>query len=107
MTVFDKGISGLWVLRKAEVRARVDELLRVVQLEGLEKSLSSQLSGGRRQRIALGRALAAEPQVLLLEEPFGASMPKVRPELRSWLRRLHDEIHVTSVFVTHDQEEEA
>jgi sulfate transport system ATP-binding protein len=107
MTVFDNIGFGLRVRkrRKAEVRARVHELLRLVQLEGLEKSLPSQLSGGQRQRVALARALAAEPKVLLLDEPFGALDAKVRQELRSWLRRLHDEIHVTSVFVTHDQEE--
>jgi len=81
------------------------ELLRLVQLEGYERSMPSQLSGGQRQRIALARALAAEPKVLLLDEPFGALDAKVRQELRQWLRRLHDEIHVTSVFVTHDQEE--
>jgi len=87
------------------VRERVRELLRLVQLEGLERSLPAQLSGGQRQRVALARALAAEPKVLLLDEPFGALDAKVRQELRQWLRRLHDELHVTSVFVTHDQEE--
>ena len=91
--------------RRREIRERVRELLRLVQLEGLERSLPSQLSGGQRQRVALARALAAEPKVLLLDEPFGALDAKVRQELRTWLRRLHDEIHVTSVFVTHDQEE--
>jgi len=107
MTVFDNVAFGLRVRKrpKAQIRDRVHELLRLVQLEGLERSLPSQLSGGQRQRIALARALAAEPKVLLLDEPFGALDAKVRQELRSWLRRLHDEIHVTSVFVTHDQEE--
>jgi sulfate transport system ATP-binding protein len=107
MTVFDNIAFGLRVRKRprAQIRARVLELLRLVQLEGLERSLPSQLSGGQRQRVALARALAAEPKVLLLDEPFGALDAKVRQELRSWLRRLHDEIHVTSVFVTHDQEE--
>jgi sulfate transport system ATP-binding protein len=107
MTVFENIAFGLRVRKtpKAEVRERVHELLRLIQLEGLERSLPSQLSGGQRQRVALARALAAEPKVLLLDEPFGALDAKVRQELRQWLRRLHDEIHVTSVFVTHDQEE--
>ena len=107
MTVFDNVAFGLRVRKrpKAQIRDRVHELLRLVQLEGLEKSLPAQLSGGQRQRVALARALAAEPKVLLLDEPFGALDAKVRQELRTWLRRLHDEIHVTSVFVTHDQEE--
>ena len=106
MTVFDNSTSGLWVRRKAEVRARGHELLRRVQLEGLEKSLPSQLSGGQRQRVALARALAAEPTRCCSSRSHSApSMPKVRQELRSWFRRRHDEIHVTSVFVTHDQEE--
>ena len=107
MTVFDNVAFGLRVRKrpKAQIRERVHELLRLVQLEGLEKSLPAQLSGGQRQRVALARALAAEPKVLLLDEPFGALDAKVRQELRTWLRRLHDEIHVTSVFVTHDQEE--
>jgi sulfate transport system ATP-binding protein len=90
---------------EAEVRARVTELLRLVQLEGLGRRMPSQLSGGQRQRIALARALAAQPRVLLLDEPFGALDAQVRAELRAWLRRLHDEIHLTTVFVTHDQDE--
>jgi sulfate transport system ATP-binding protein len=107
MTVFDNIGFGLRVRGrpKARIRERVRELLHLVQLEGLEQSLPAQLSGGQRQRVALARALAAEPKVLLLDEPFGALDAKVRQELRTWLRRLHDEIHVTSVFVTHDQEE--
>ncbi|MEJ7600291.1 MAG: sulfate ABC transporter ATP-binding protein [Kofleriaceae bacterium] len=90
---------------QAEVDARVKELLQLVQLEGLGRRLPSQLSGGQRQRVALARALAARPKVLLLDEPFGALDAQVRAELRSWLRRLHDEIHLTTVFVTHDQDE--
>lgn len=90
---------------KDEVAARVDELLRLVHLEQFAHRLPSQLSGGQRQRMALARALAVEPTVLLLDEPFGALDAKVRKELREWLRRLHDEVHVTTVFVTHDQEE--
>jgi len=107
MTVFENVAFGLRVrgAPRGRVKERVRELLRLVQLEGLERSLPSQLSGGQRQRVALARALAAEPRVLLLDEPFGALDAKVRQELRQWLRRLHDEIHVTSVFVTHDQEE--
>jgi sulfate transport system ATP-binding protein len=107
MTVFENVAFGLRVRRapRAQVQERVHELLRLVQLEGLERSLPSQLSGGQRQRVALARALAAQPRVLLLDEPFGALDAKVRTELRQWIRRLHDEIHVTSVFVTHDQEE--
>jgi sulfate/thiosulfate transport system ATP-binding protein len=107
MNVFDNVAFGLKVRKagKEHTRQRVQELLRLVQLEGLERSLPSQLSGGQRQRVALARALAAEPKVLLLDEPFGALDAKVRQELRQWLRRLHDELHVTSVFVTHDQEE--
>jgi len=111
MTVFDNVAFGLNVRpraarpSKAEIKDKVIELLRLVQLEGLAKRYPGQLSGGQRQRIALARALAVEPQVLLLDEPFGALDAQVRAELRRWLRRLHDEIHVTSVFVTHDQEE--
>ncbi len=89
----------------AEITRRVQELLDLVQLGGLARRFPAQLSGGQRQRIALARALAVEPQVLLLDEPFGALDAQVRQELRTWLRRLHDEIHVTSVLVTHDQEE--
>lgn len=111
MTVFDNIAFGLRVkprairLSKEKIKEKVFELLNLVQLEGLAKRYPSQLSGGQRQRIALARALAVEPSMLLLDEPFGALDAKVRKELRRWLRRLHDEIHVTSVFVTHDQEE--
>jgi len=90
---------------KAEVAERVDELLKLVHLSQFAHRMPSQLSGGQRQRMALARALAVEPSVLLLDEPFGALDAKVRKELRDWLRRLHDEVHVTTVFVTHDQEE--
>jgi sulfate transport system ATP-binding protein len=90
---------------RPEIRARVDELLELVQLTGFADRYPSQLSGGQRQRVALARALAPRPKVLLLDEPFGALDKKVRDELRLWLRRLHDEVHVTSLFVTHDQEE--
>jgi sulfate/thiosulfate transport system ATP-binding protein len=90
---------------RAEVTARVDELLALVKLDGLRARFPHQLSGGQRQRVALARALAASPRILLLDEPFGALDARVRQELRRWLRRLHDELHVTSVFVTHDQEE--
>ncbi|MCU1358111.1 MAG: sulfate transporter, ATPase subunit [Acidimicrobiales bacterium] len=90
---------------KDEIRRRVDELLELVHLSQFADRLPSQLSGGQRQRMALARALAVEPSVLLLDEPFGALDAKVRKELRDWLRRLHDEVHVTTVFVTHDQEE--
>jgi sulfate transport system ATP-binding protein len=90
---------------KEEVKRRVDELLELVHLSQFGHRLPSQLSGGQRQRMALARALAVEPNVLLLDEPFGALDAKVRKELRDWLRRLHDEVHVTTVFVTHDQEE--
>jgi sulfate/thiosulfate transport system ATP-binding protein len=107
MTVFENIGFGLRVRHRpeAEVRERVTELLRLIRLEGLEKRLPSELSGGQRQRVALARALAARPRLLLLDEPFGALDAKVRQELRQWLRRLHDEIGMTSVFVTHDQEE--
>lgn len=107
MTVFENVAFGLRVRQwpKQKIQQRVHELLRLVQLETLGGQLPGQLSGGQRQRIALARALAAEPKVLLLDEPFGALDAKVRKELRQWLRKLHDEIHVTSVFVTHDQEE--
>ncbi|MDZ8056036.1 MAG: sulfate/molybdate ABC transporter ATP-binding protein [Aulosira sp. ZfuVER01] len=95
-------------IRKApakRIQARVEQLLELVQLNGLGDRYPSQLSGGQRQRVALARALAVEPEVLLLDEPFGALDAKVRKDLRAWLRRLHDEVHVTTVFVTHDQEE--
>jgi sulfate transport system ATP-binding protein len=95
-------------IRKApqkKIQARVEQLLDLVQLNGLGERYPSQLSGGQRQRVALARALAVEPEVLLLDEPFGALDAKVRKDLRAWLRRLHDEVHVTTVFVTHDQEE--
>src|SRR2546423_4943432 len=107
MTVWENVAFGLRIRRKpkAEIRARVDQLLELVQLAGLGKRYPAQLSGGQRQRMALARALAPEPEVLLLDEPFGALDARVRAELREWLRRLHDEVHVTTVFVTHDQEE--
>ena len=107
MTVADNVAFGLTVRKRprAEISARVHELLELVQLEGLGKRYPAQLSGGQRQRMALARALAVEPEVLLLDEPFGALDARVRQELRDWLRRLHDEVHVTTVFVTHDQEE--
>ena len=111
MSVFENVAFGLRVRpRKTrpsdkEINRKVHELLELVQLEFLADRLPSQLSGGQRQRIALARALAVEPKVLLLDEPFGALDANVRRELRRWLRRLHDEIHLTSVFVTHDQEE--
>jgi sulfate/thiosulfate transport system ATP-binding protein len=107
MTVADNVAFGLKVRKrpKAEMRARVDELLALVGLAHLGKRYPNQLSGGQRQRMALARALAVEPRVLLLDEPFGALDARVREELRAWLRRLHDEVHVTTIFVTHDQEE--
>ena len=111
MTVFENVAFGLRVKPRgqrpaeAEIRKKVHDLLGLVQLDWLADRFPSQLSGGQRQRIALARALAVEPRVLLLDEPFGALDAKVRKELRRWLRRLHDELHVTSIFVTHDQEE--
>ena len=107
MTVRDNVAFALSIRKrpKQEIRARVDELLELVQLKGFADRYPSRLSGGQRQRMALARALAAEPRVLLLDEPFGALDARVRAELRDWLRRLHDEVHVTTVFVTHDQEE--
>jgi sulfate transport system ATP-binding protein len=107
MTVWDNVAFGLTIRKrpKAEVADRVHELLELVQLEGLAKRYPSQLSGGQRQRMALARALAVEPSVLLLDEPFGALDARVRKELRAWLRRLHDEVHVTTIIVTHDLEE--
>jgi sulfate/thiosulfate transport system ATP-binding protein len=107
MTVWDNVAFGLTIRRrpKAEIQARVGQLLELVQLTGLGRRYPSQLSGGQRQRMALARALAPEPEVLLLDEPFGALDARVRKELRAWLVRLHDEMHVTTIFVTHDQEE--
>jgi sulfate transport system ATP-binding protein len=111
MTVFENVAFGLRVKPRgqrpgeAQIRRKVHDLLNLVQLDWLADRFPSQLSGGQRQRIALARALAVEPKVLLLDEPFGALDAKVRKELRRWLRRLHDELHVTSIFVTHDQEE--
>ena len=107
MTVADNVAFGLSVRKrpKPEIKAKVDELLELVGLAHLGKRYPSQLSGGQRQRMALARALAVEPRVLLLDEPFGALDARVREELRAWLRRLHDEVRVTTIFVTHDQEE--
>jgi sulfate transport system ATP-binding protein len=111
MTVFENVAFGLRVRPRAQrpgedvIRKRVTDLLSLIQLESLANRYPSQLSGGQRQRVALARALAIEPRILLLDEPFGALDAKVRQNLRRWLRRLHDEIHVTSVLVTHDQEE--
>jgi sulfate transport system ATP-binding protein len=107
MTVWDNVAFGLTIRKrpKEQVRARVAELLELVQLEGLAKRYPAQLSGGQRQRMGLARALAVDPEVLLLDEPFGALDARVRKELRAWLRRLHDETHTTTVIVTHDQEE--
>src|SRR6185436_15446465 len=111
MSIFENVAFGLRVRPRAvrppeaEIKRRVMELLKLVQLDWLADRYPHQLSGGQRQRIALARALAVEPKVLLLDEPFGALDAKVRKELRRWLRRLHDTVHVTSVFVTHDQDE--
>ena len=111
MTVFENVAFGLRVKPRkerpseAQIREKVKKLLELVQLDWIADRYPPQLSGGQRQRIALARALAVEPRVLLLDEPFGALDAKVRKELRRWLRRLHDELHVTSIFVTHDQEE--
>jgi sulfate/thiosulfate transport system ATP-binding protein len=107
MTVRNNVAFGLKIRKrsKQEIKRRVDELLELVHLSGFADRYPAQLSGGQRQRMALARALAAEPSVLLLDEPFGALDARVRKELRSWLRRLHDDVHVTTIFVTHDQEE--
>jgi sulfate transport system ATP-binding protein len=107
LSVYKNVAFGLEIRKrpKDEIKRRVHELLELVHLEQFADRLPSQLSGGQRQRMALARALAVEPTVLLLDEPFGALDAKVRKELREWLRRLHDEVHVTTVFVTHDQEE--
>ena len=107
MSVFDNIAFGLKIRGEGngKIRERVRQLIELVHLQGFEKRFPNQLSGGQRQRMALARALAVEPKVLLLDEPFGALDAKVRQELRTWLRRLHDEVHVTTIFVTHDQEE--
>ncbi len=107
MTVRDNVAFGLSIRKrpKAEIARKVDDLLEIVGLDGFQHRYPAQLSGGQRQRMALARALAVDPQVLLLDEPFGALDAKVRTDLRQWLRRLHDEVHVTTVLVTHDQEE--
>jgi sulfate transport system ATP-binding protein len=107
MTVRQNIAFGLTIRRvaKPKIKVRVDELLELVQLKGLGGRYPHQLSGGQRQRVALARALAVEPRILLLDEPFGALDAQVRKDLRQWLRRLHNEVHVTTVFVTHDQEE--
>jgi sulfate/thiosulfate transport system ATP-binding protein len=111
MTVFDNIAFGLQVKPKAtrpskeDIKKKVHELLKLVQLDWVAERYPSQLSGGQRQRIALARALAIEPKVLLLDEPFGSLDAKVRKELRQWLRRFHDDLHITTLFVTHDQEE--
>ncbi len=107
MTVRDNVAFGLSIRKrpKAEIDKKVGDLLEIVGLEGFRNRYPAQLSGGQRQRMALARALAVDPQVLLLDEPFGALDAKVRTDLRQWLRRLHDEVHVTTVLVTHDQEE--
>ncbi len=107
MTVWENVAFGLKIRKrtKPEIARRVEELLELVQLAGLAERYPTQLSGGQRQRMALARALAVEPKVLLLDEPFGALDARVRKDLRIWLRRLHDDVHVTTIFVTHDQEE--
>ena len=107
LTVRDNVAFGLKIrkLPKSEIKDKVDNLLEVVGLAGFQTRYPNQLSGGQRQRMALARALAVDPQVLLLDEPFGALDAKVREDLRAWLRRLHDEVHVTTVLVTHDQSE--